>query len=1574
MKKRLLMLFAMCLCLASSVLADEKYLVGDGTSIGWVTGDKRQLTKMTETSPGVFVWTGPLKHGNEGFKINSGENYVDPTYHPSSENFAMGDEGTDNYTTSGNDWKWNPTATDWTIYTITLDTNAGTLSWSKTDINPLTAEADGYIYISTAEELNKLALMCKCSVNRDQYKVKLTNDIDYTAYKDGSTACIGLLESNAFNGEFDGQNHTITIDMTTYSTRFGLFGTVNGTIHNLKVAGKITATTRNQIGGICGLLKGDGNKIYNCISAVEIVDSQNDDGTIGGIASVTYDASTIENCAFYGKINAPNRDGCGGIAGWCNAGASTTIKNCLIVADINWKTGTSRGNAEWGRNNPSVINCFNDASNEELANGQMTYKLNNKVSGGEDWFQTLDTDALPSPLSSSQKVYANGTFLCDGVTPKGGDVVLGNTNESVIDPHTFGEDGVCTVCKAAGEEATEVDGVFQLTKAGNLLWWAQYVNAGHPASNAVLTTDADLSAAKYTPAGTTENKYIGTFDGQGHDVTLNINNPTLNYQGLFGVATDGATIKNVTVKGSVKGNSYVAGILGGSNGYDDSKKLTLINCGNEAEITASEANGAGLIGVNMSGMAHFYMLNCYNAGNVTSGRESGAITGWSGGSKSTFTNVYNIGTITGGDADTFMRGGGTLVNTYNLTASDTKVTSGELCYLLNGDQSTIAWYQKLDEDAYPVLKAREEAIVYQNATYLCPNKYEGEVTYSNTESVIPEHSYENGICTVCGTAKADYLTPVDGVYEIDDLIKLNWFSHFVNDGNVTANAKLTADIAMESEIQNGYTPIGSTTYPYVGHFDGQGHSVTLCINNPGYEYQGLFGVITDGVMIEKVIVKGSVIGKNYVGGIAGGTNGGKTGEETKIFNCGNEADITANGKNGGGIIGVNMSSAAHIFIYNCYNRGSITSNAEGGAISGYSGGDGSHVFNCYNSGIVKNGGEVSKAFCRSTGTHFEDCFYTEGSGTDNSTEDKTYGQPSMVADAALASGELCYKLNNGQSTIVWYQKLGEGGDAYPDLFGTDRVYLTGHKHCDGTLYEDETGYSNSENVIDIDSHTYVDGICSYCGTPDENYMTATDGIYEIGTPQQLRWFAAYVNFAKADAKAILTADIDLTGIAWSPIGNENQKYTGTFDGKGHSITGFNYTATGTHNGLFGFIYGATVQNFSISGTLTSSYTKNGVIGQASNYAKVRGIHSSLTMNLNNTSGYSGGIIGGTNWNDIIYIDNCVYDGTMTHTGKGDCQGGILGYTWYAIIKNCLFSGTITGDDSTGYGGIVGANCKGTEYFTVQNCLCTGTVTVPSSSEVGAIIGNYAGGSTTKVTNNYYKAGSATAAICGNTSNCEAPVEVTDEQIASGEVAYKLGSAWHQVLGTDDVPTPMDSNKPSVYQLAVSSAGYASFVPMVNVAALPEGVTAYAGQNNGTYLHLEPVAELPANNAFIVKAEEGKYYYNNTDEEKTLSTSNDLMFYTEATAADGTQYCLANKTQGVGFYRVNEGTNIPAYKAYLQTTSGIKAFYGFDDDDATAIDEIVNGKSSNGECYNVAGQRISKMQRGINIVDGKKILK
>jgi len=635
---------------------------------------------------------------------------------------------------------------------------------------------------------------------------------------------------------------------------------------------------------------------------------------------------------------------------------------------------------------------------------------------------------------------------------------------------TFRETDVLVEIEKAGEVGSivpMVDGVYQISTAAQCEAFAQDVNSGLIPNNcsAVLTQDIDLSSIDaWTAIGTDGKKFIGTFDGQGHRIKGMKLDGSKKEQGFFGVAGAGATIKNLIIDASCNivstGGACLAAFVGCCN---NNGTITFENCGNEANVTGQQQNNAGFLGCNY-GATQIVFNNCYNTGKISGGRENGAFSGWCGGG-ATFNNCYNIGEVTEGE--TWARGTKTINNSYQTVGSDNgvvkvtaeQVASGELCFKLNGDQTDIAWYQKLGEDQYPIPFAKEGAQVYQNATYLCPNKIEGTATYSNSsESTIPDHTYTDGFCEYCDKADVNYLPLVGSAYEIDNMYKLHWFSCVVKDGNVEANANLTADIEMESDNQYGYTPIGTTEHPYVGHFDGQGHSVTLRINNPGYDYQGLFGVVTDGARIEKVVVKGFVTGKAYVGGIAGGTNGGSSNaKKTNIWYCGNEATITANGNNGAGIIGVNMLSQASIIVTSCYNTGNVTSANEGGAISGWLGGDWSSVRNCYNSGIIKNGENASKAFGRNSGCYFTNCYYTETSGTDNTGEDTAHGTPAMVADATLASGELAYKLSDG-----FYQTLGT--DAYPTTeFTKPSVSYVGDAGY-ATMYDTTTGYTLNGDI------------------------------------------------------------------------------------------------------------------------------------------------------------------------------------------------------------------------------------------------------------------------------------------------------------------------------------------------------------------------------------------------------------------------------------------------------------------------------------------------------------------------------
>ena len=132
--------------------------------------------------------------------------------------------------------------------------------------------------------------------------------------------------------------------------------------------------------------------------------------------------------------------------------------------------------------------------------------------------------------------------------------------------------------------------------------------------------------------------------------------------------------------------------------------------------------------------------------------------------------------------------------------------------------------------------------------------------------------------------------------------------------------------------------------------------------------------------------------------------------------------------------------------------------------------------------------------------------------------------------------------------------------------------------------------------------------------------------------------------------------------------------------------------------------------------------------------------------------------------------------------------------------------------------------------------------------------------------------------------------------------------------------------------------------------------------------------IPAETAVVLKGTPGTYLYKVGGEAAAIEV-NDLKGTLEPIEAAG-KYVLAKpESEEVGFYPATEGT-IAANKAYLEVASGVKGFVFKFGDDATGIEEttLSNSPLKGENIYNLAGQRISKMQKGINIVNGKKILK
>jgi hypothetical protein len=287
------------------------------------------------------------------------------------------------------------------------------------------------------------------------------------------------------------------------------------------------------------------------------------------------------------------------------------------------------------------------------------------------------------------------------------------------------------------------DGDFIIKSAPDLVNFSIAVNSGKTRLHGILENDIDMivKSRDFQPIGTQENKYGGTFDGNGHTIrNLRIDKQSERYVGLFGVVDEGAIIRNFVLDETCKiqGGAYV-GLIGGSI----CKGNIFMSClGNEGTVTAAGQNAGGIIGCNMNSSATFEFENCYVTGTVTGGNESAALTGWLG-NNATVINCWSLANVTGTEGDkTFYRGTAAILNCYDIgnpayglwKLTREMAESGELCWLLeNAGFGTGVWYQNLgeeDADSHPVLN-KSHGIVERR----------GDGIYGNMDTAISNRTF-----------------------------------------------------------------------------------------------------------------------------------------------------------------------------------------------------------------------------------------------------------------------------------------------------------------------------------------------------------------------------------------------------------------------------------------------------------------------------------------------------------------------------------------------------------------------------------------------------------------------------------------------------------------------------------------------------------------------------------------------------------------------------------------------------------------------------------------------------------------
>ncbi len=251
------------------------------------------------------------------------------------------------------------------LYTIVLMaglfggvSRAYALSGSGTSANPYTisSEAD---WKEIANSINNGNISASCNI-------KLEKDI--AVYFTTPLHAIGGYIERPFKGTFDGQGHTLTIDLTWPAEYLAPFRIIsdNAKIQNLRVDGTIKSSSNKFAGGIVGRSLLGNETISNCICSVTIDSSVNDDGSHGGIIgevgnlySDGYSPLTIENCLFAGKLLGSGTNNCGGFVGTgtnANCG-NVEIKNCVFApTEI---TMSRNGSATFSRaTHTSYSNCY----------------------------------------------------------------------------------------------------------------------------------------------------------------------------------------------------------------------------------------------------------------------------------------------------------------------------------------------------------------------------------------------------------------------------------------------------------------------------------------------------------------------------------------------------------------------------------------------------------------------------------------------------------------------------------------------------------------------------------------------------------------------------------------------------------------------------------------------------------------------------------------------------------------------------------------------------------------------------------------------------------------------------------------------------------------------------------------------------------------------------------------------------------------------------------------------------------------------------------------------------------------
>ena len=333
----------------------------------------------------------------------------------------------------------------------------------------------------------------------------------------------------------------------------------------------------------------------------------------------------------------------------------------------------------------------------------------------------------------------------------------------------------------------------------------------------------------------------------------------------------------------------------------------------------------------------------------------------------------------------------------------------------------------------------------------------------------------------------------------------------------------------------------------------------------------------------------------------------------------------------------------------------------------------------------------------------------------------------------LASVQLTGLSTEGDNPdiIVPYDK---GSNTYTAIVAPQSV-AAGTTFITCTFTNGKTFVYKMKNATDWQAGGEYTYTVSLAAAKDLGYTIESNGSYTVTSADGLMNIAKLVNGGKTDINITLTADIDLTGKNWTPIGTSfSNKYTGTFDGGGHTIKGLTVTTNDQFVGLFGSIgYAGTVKNVMMEDVQITSNPSWGFAGGVAGYSDGTIENCSVSGSVSGTV-YVGGVVGAqwegsiTGCSSSATVKGMVYVGGVVGQPNGNTITLTACYATGNVIIEIAPKKNIAG------GGLVGMNAGSS----LLACYATGNVTSTGSSTGKVHIGGFLGNNYTTVTAGYWK--------------------------------------------------------------------------------------------------------------------------------------------------------------------------------------------------------------------------------------------